>query len=70
MDFYDAAGRRIPLPEKLCTRIRAEYETDRLPIRAIGKLHGFSYGKTRSLLVELGVNLRPRGGARGPRPRP
>lgn len=70
MNVFDATGRRIPLPKEQAARMINEYVTGRLPIRKLAKRHGLSYGKTRSLLVELGVNLRPRGGARGPRPRP
>ncbi|MFJ9461056.1 helix-turn-helix domain-containing protein [Kitasatospora sp. NPDC101447] len=39
-------------------------------IRACAEAHDRSYGQTRVLLLEAGVQLRSRRGTRGPRPRP
>lgn len=46
---------------KLSKQLAREYKGG-LSIREVADQNGISYGKTRSLLVESGVKIRPRGG--------
>ncbi|MFI1226044.1 MULTISPECIES: helix-turn-helix domain-containing protein [Streptomyces] len=52
---------------KLSSDLKTQYD-EGATIRALTEQHGRSYGFVNTLLKEAEVTMRPRGGARRPRP--